>query len=127
MRIELGLHVAVDVERDSGSRVPESLADDLRMDTGLQCQRCPRMAKVVQTNGLDSGATCRRRERTREPVRMQRLADLAAEHEVVVLPELAGGQSFLELSTPMRTQHGDRLGIQGEGPTRPRGLRRSPD
>ena len=40
-------HVTVDVESDADGRVPEPLLDHLRVHTGLECQRRPRVSETM--------------------------------------------------------------------------------
>src|SRR4051794_8014104 len=96
--------------------VTEALAHDLRVDAGLQREARPRVAQIVHADASQARVAHRSRERATEAIGMQHRAVFLAEHEIVLLPEFAGGQVLFELALPVRTQCDDGLRVDTDAP-----------
>ncbi|HZD71955.1 MAG TPA: hypothetical protein VFA45_24480 [Actinomycetes bacterium] len=93
--------------------MPEQLAHDLRMHPHLEQQRCRTVAQVVEAHPGQAGLLQQRVELAAEEVGwVDRPPDRVREHEVVVLPAVAGPPALLVLAVAVQLERLDRDGNQ---------------
>src|SRR4051794_1157199 len=95
--------------------VAKPLSGDVNVFTALEGERYGGVAEVVQTNLLEARSDKHAAESGRERAGVYRPAELVAENDVVVLPQLPRGKPFLRLSRSMRLQRLDCTDINRDG------------
>jgi hypothetical protein len=116
-------HVLVQVGGDGRRAVTEALAHDLYRDAGFQQQGGGRVAGVVRPDHRQADLLHEPAEPLGHVVRMKVRAVGLGEHEVAVVVGPADELLLLVLARPVCSQHVTRRGVEGDDPSRLRGLR----
>ena len=114
--LHAGDHVGVLFERERQRLVAEALCDDLDRDPGLQGEGGMRVAQVVEADRPQRGLGDQPLEGLAEGVRVDRLAVLFGDHEVLVSVVGAPLGPLLVLALPALAELGDGLGVEIDHP-----------
>lgn len=115
---------AVGVQRQGDGAVAEHLHHDARTDALRHEEVANPVAEVMQANRRKIGSGERPAEPPKHVARVQRKPGLGDEHEGIVGPPCAMGQSLLSLPQPMRPECRDDVTRERNRPDRRLRLRR---
>ena len=90
--------MAVGVESDPYSRMPQALGDDLGMDTLLQHKRCVGMTEVMEAKLAYASCLDDAKPSPPKVARLDRRPEGCAEDEILITVARAQHHSVLELS-----------------------------
>ena len=93
----------VQIERYADGGVAESLADDLRMNAGLQRQRGVRVTNVVEPDRDEAGGGDDTPELTGEPVGMDRPTNLVVPFLCTICARIASTSRQIVMQPPRKT------------------------
>jgi len=103
---------AVQVGKQHGIGVSESLGGHLRWDATGQHQRGTGVAQTVSREAGQSHLTCVNTKKTRKPLRVLQAPDASGEDELAFYIPY-GRQMFLGLQALLRSEHVEQAGDQG--------------